>query len=504
MTEVDTTLLERWDAVRSTGIEPTFATELSDDPELRTEFLRGAQIMGLDSERKPLHPQQLYVADCLNGGRTFYGVLLPRRSSKTTTIFAFALGRCLSRDDYLVGFTCATTGIKTRTRFMDDIVKPLQRLYPDPSTRPFKIALSKGEERIEFPNGSRFVCLPPDGEKFRGDAFSMIIVDESGEANPETTDDLTEGFLPTTDTVPDALVVITGTAAEYRTGNLLWGALSDGMSEDEADSGAIAYMAPQDLIEQDLIGPDGDPSWELAEPYFLTSHPGVGTLTTIEKMQVNFRKLKLAQVLREYLSVFPNLGASAGAIPAEAWAKMENTDPDLPTPPARFALAFGVTPNSSHAAIVAAWREGDRARILVLDHRPGVNWLVPTVAAISKRAGVSIVYDSKLSAVKVQAERLARKRPKPKMAEQTIPQVLAAHELFAKEVADGVIEHFNQPPLSEAARLAGWRKGRGDNRMYGRTEDGDDICALEAGILALRAYDDLPPARPDYASLTAA
>ena len=471
---------ESWDGVRDAGIVPQFCSVLDDSVELRSEFMEGATLLGLVGKRKTLKPQQLLVADVLNAGMRFTGVLLPRRSAKTTTLFAWAFGRCLGREDYLIGYTACTTGKKARDRFLKDIVPVLERMFPEPASRPFRIRKAAGQERIEFDNGSIFQILKPSGEDFRSDAYDVIILDEAGEATPEMGADIIEAALPTQDTRDNPMLVYAGTAAKYRAGNLLWDALEDGRAG-KASTGILEFSAGEFVTADDLD------DWGIVEELVVACHPGIGTLTTLEAVRTNWEKLKRDQFSREYLSVFGLVGMTGGLLDMAKWDG-QGIDGKLPSPPEKFALAIAAHPDQQCASIVAAWRDDDVACLLLLDHRLGVDWLADAADKLAKKYKTGIVHDSR-GVVMVEVEQIQRKRPRPKLQPQTTRNVTTAAGLLVKEVDVENVRHWNQPELTAAARVVRKRKILGSWGL-GRGTDTDDITAIEAGALALRAFDE--------------
>lgn len=483
-------LPDGWTSVRDRGIPARFVSSLAATEESRVGFLWGARALGLDTERKPIHPQQLLVADALNAvdehGRPIHpmmGVLLPRRSAKTTTIIANALGRCHSRPGWLVGFTLATTGQKGRDRFRTDIVAPLEVQYPDPATRPFKIRRATGSEGITFDNGSRLVVLTPSSEAFRSEAFDEVIVDEAGEASPERSEDLLAGALATMDTRPDAQFIVAGTAPEYRAGNLLWETLEDGR-HGRRRTGIVDYSAPDILTADDLA------DWDVIEPIVRAHHPGIDTLTTIEVIRDRWDRLKPLSFAREYLSIAGTAGAVPGILDAEKWAAGAKPG-KLPNLPQRFALAVAVHPDLISACIVAAWRRGGKAHIAVLEHERGTNWLADAAVKISRKYKVPIVHDNQ-GAVLVEVETMLRKRPKPRTVPQTMRDVQTSAALLVGDLERGALAHFDQEPLNNAARLALKRRIGASGWGFGRGNPEDDVICIEAASLALRSYDSTP------------
>jgi hypothetical protein len=478
-------LSEAWDISRDAGIPPLHQSKLNADPALREEFLEGARLMGVFGGRKELKPQQMRLADVCNEPVDTVAVLLPRRSTKTTTLFALALGRCAAREEYFVGYTTCTTGTKARDRFRKDIVPVLERLYPDMRDAPFKIRKAGGSERIEFDNGSIFQVLPPQGESFRSDAFDLIILDEAGEASPEMTEDLMAGALATMDTRLDAQLVVAGTAAKFREGNLLWDTLVDGRAGAAA---ILEYAAPDDTDLADLD------DWEKVERLALAAHPGIGTLTTLDVVRKRWLKLTRRQFAEEYLSIFGRLGAVETFFDMERWATM-GVDAALPEMPSDRAVGLAITvhPDQSCSAITAAWRDDlGRACLLVVDYRMGTKWLGPRVHELQAKLRTSIVHDVQ-GPVMTEVEALERMRPRPRLAPQKWGDVQASAALLKSEFDAENIAHWKQPDLTEAMALVTRRESTSTKGWaLGRDEWGQSIIAAEGVSMALRWADQNP------------
>ncbi|NYD65991.1 hypothetical protein [Agromyces atrinae] len=489
-------LTDEWDSLRSSVIPPRHVSVLSDSPEGREEFLAGAELLRFYGDRaytnpttrQPMQPlpQQCLAADAVNGaaeaGMSSFALLMPRRASKTSGLFALALGRCQTRENYLVAYTMTTTALKARTRFKTDIVRPLEELYPDAKTRPFQIVKAGGSECVVFQNGSRFAILPPKGESFRSDSWDLIIIDEAGEADPETTEDILAGALSTMDTRPDAMLIVTGTAAKFRDGNLLWQTLEDGRHA-RLNTGILEFSAPDSTTEDELD------DWETAKALVLAAHPGVGVLTNISKVEERWHKLSRAQFAEEYLSIFGTDGAVGGFLDMDAWRKLAVEK--MPTLPAKFGLAIATHPDMTFSSIVAAWRDRKgRACVGVLEHGHGIDWLGEKSLAISRKHAQPVVHDTQGS-VSVEVEWLSRRRPKPRLAPQSFGEVKTAHALLVKEIERGNFVHFGQPMLDAAAAVAVKRPVGDKAWLLGRNRKtpADDITPMEAAALALRYYD---------------
>lgn len=526
--------LNLWDRTAERAIKPTFFGNHSTDDVLRLEFLVGARMMGyelvdLDDEealaslrsstprRYPIQPQQLLLVDHLNaGGYDEFVVEIMRRASKTTTIFCWLLGRCASRPDYLVTFS-AQSGVKGTARLREwktrldktcpdpesDVppwrrgstttTKAVQRhatLFGDdeltvtgkPDTRGFKIMMGEVGKGIYFDNGSQFLVFKPDAEAYRGEAGDISWVDEAQELDAEEGAEFLAGIVPLQDTRgDDAAIVVSGTAGEVRSGPF-WDRVNR-LRNADPDIGGVDYCAPEDT------------PWEIVEneasaiALLLTLHPGIGTLTTEDKMRKNWRKLDKPKWAREYLSMWPEQFATA-IIAIEKWeaAKLAKA----PTRPTRVAFGLDIKPRGGVAAICAAWRSSTGiAYIEVIYHEPGTPWIPQKAQHLSKSyRGSTIAYDNYAEAVATVTE-MERLAPRPRMRLQTYGETAAGSVQILREIERGNLRHLGQPALDGAVLVAGRREIRGDTGkwLWTPTEDGGDITALVAATRALRNWD---------------
>jgi hypothetical protein len=484
-----------WLEIRDSGIKPLNVSELSNSQTGREEFVKGCQLLGLGSKRMPnLVPQMLILADAANASPRFMGVLLPRRSSKTTSLFSLAIGRISSRSEYLVAYSMATTATKGRQRFLNDIMAPLLKRWPDRNSAPFKIDMGRGSESVTWfheEGNSIFQFVTPRGDAFRSDAWDLIIIDEGGEATPEMSEDLIAGALSTMDTRPDATLIVAGTAAAYRDGNVLWDVLEDGRVG-KNQTAIVEYAAPKDTTVRDIE------TWEEARELVLAAHPGIGTLTTLEIIESNYEKMstRLGSFLREYLSIFARLGGSAFIDPVK-WGEMKQTG-KLPQPPEHFRIAFVVHPLQTSAAIVAAWRVDGKAHLLVMKHGKGVAWMRLEYLRLARKYKLPVVTDPGNNVNVSELEKLQRIKPKLQFELPTWAQVAAAAATLMQQIEDNNVVHYDQDDLNEAVRVV-VKRGTKNSKMwaFGRgTVEENDITPIEAASLALRAYDQAKPRVP--------
>lgn len=524
-----------WEKVRDRGIRPEWSGPLDDSHELRQEFLAGAALLGLvlvdlddlelieelrnaDPSLEPLQPQQLLIADALNARTSIDAVEVPRRGTKTTTILAWCLGRCISRPRYKITYSAQTgaAGVanldewaretldrvnppddedvppwlrgerrkpaaqrRAEALFGDEVI-PFER--PATGGRGFRILRGNTKAGIYFDNLSSFVVLRPEAKAYRGKAGDVSWIDEAQEVDPTDGAALLAGILPLQDTRPDSKIVVSGTAGEQRDGPL-WETLVQLRSEAEG-VGGVDFAAPEDTPWSVIENEDE------AIALLKRVHPGIGTLTTEDKMRERWRKLPRPEWAREYLSLWPETYGER-AVPAEWWAATEKGK--RPPRPRRVAFAYAIKPGGSVAAIVAAWRDTKRRAVIeVVDHRSGTLWLPKRLQELSRKyPGCTIAYDD-IGEGKATAGESARLRPKPRLKMQTYSDTAAGGVQFLRDLERGTLIHFTgQTGLDTAVERAAKRYVRQDEKVWLFTpmERGDDITCLDAAVRALRNWD---------------
>lgn len=407
-------------------------------------------------------------------------VTMPRRAGKTSGLFGVVIGRCSNRVDYQVAFA-AQTGAKGRKRFLE-IAKQLERWDPQPpreylaahpEERRYTIYRSNGGERIEWANGSTLEVLPPDPENFRGDGYDLVILDEVQELEVEKSNELMGGISPTQDTRIGSQIITAGTAGKVRAG-LLWDCLEDGRRRGRW--AIVEYAAPDDTID-----PTDEAVWARC-------HPGIGTLTTIDKIRDNLADLGPVDFQREYLGIWP-ADATTSAFDLDQW----QAGAVLPLPrPTRVGLAYDVAPDGSAGALAAAWRDADgRAVIELIDYRAGVGWLPQLAHRLAIERRIPVTFDGIGANFNV-SEALARKSPRVKLHQLGPRDVNGALQRVLDELRDGQLLHFNQADLNRAIQGSRWRDTE-HGRMLARKGSTHDVCPIVAAIHALWDYDRQSP-----------
>lgn len=524
--------LQLWDRTRARGITPQFDGGFSEDPVLRREFLVGARRIGLElvdlddaaelarlramiPPRKPLQPQQLLLADALNAVHDTYVVEIVRRAAKTTTILCWVLGRCECRPGYQVTFS-AQSGVKGSARLREwarqlDVINPdedsdlppwLRGKARKPSRqlalfgddfapalasgrRGFRIMLGEVGKGIYWDNGSSLLVLKPDASAYRGEAADVSWIDEAQEIDPDEGADLMAGIVPLQDTKDGAAIVLSGTAGEARIGPF-W-ELVERLRKGGAIGGVDFCADEETEFERiDNANPDNE---EYAMELLVQVHPGVDTLTTLDKMRKNWRNLPTPQWAREYLSLWPETFGTR-VIPADVWSDA-GLDKKLSIP-ARVAFGMAIHPGGSVAAIVAAWRNSRGvAYVEVVEHRQSTAWLPKRAQELcAKYRGSTIAYDD-IGEGAASATEMLMMRPKPRLRVITYRQQSAGCVQILRDLERGKLKHFNQVNLDDAAQRAAKREVKGDSGLWlwGITASGGDITTLNAATTALRNWD---------------
>lgn len=481
-----------WLALRDSGIRPLHESELSTNQAARDEFLTGAWLLGL---LDTVHPQMLRVVDMLNAGKLMNAVIMPRRSSKTTTLFCVLLGRCYLRPVHFAAFTLLTTQKKSSERYRLDVYGPIARRWPEEDTRPVKLIRSNGSERVEFPNGSVLSVLSPDGDAVRSGAYDTLLLDEAGESSPERWEDIIGAVIPAFDTRPDGQLILAGTAGDYRGGSEFWNTLND------EHAGRIAYMLPDDTDPEELEAWEPDEEHPRARARELTEamHPGIGTLTTLDRIQNSYERLGVKRYTREYFNIFGAEGSNLALIPQPLW--VSSALPDWTTPPEVSSLCIFVHPDADWASLIQSWKDADgRTHVALLHHQAGVANFAKEVVLKARKFNRAVTFDSGSPATKNVMDQVRTASPRVSERPMLYADVKRAAVHFMTLLREDKLRHYSQAELDNAAAITVKRQmGTGNAWGFGRPkgQDSADITPIEAAALAAFALEDeRPTGRP--------
>lgn len=443
---------------------------LGQEPTEQGRLLAGV-LEALDEDGLPLYPT--------------VAVLLPRRSTKTTTIWAVLLGRCARTPGYRV-VTTAQDGTRAGNVMRERMRELEAGGFEDAGG---ELRWSNGRERIEFANGSVIWVVAPNAAAFRSEAADTELFDEAGELDPAKSEDLLAGALPLLDTRPMGQAIIAGTPAKARAG-LLWDTLEEGR-RGEPSTGIVDYSVRDD---ESLVTVDDDGEVHLDEDVLRRVHPGIGTLTTMAKMRARFAKMQLAQFEREYGCVFPRSNVTS-AVDPDRWAagRVEPCERG-----ARVGIAFDCAYDGSSASIAYAWRDGDGvAYAEIVAHRPGTAWVAREAhRASEKHRRTPVAYDD-IGANRDPVTAMTRLKPAPRTDRLAMKDIMGAAQRLVAEVGEGRLRHFGQADLDAAVGNAAWRDIAKSGRAFGtKIAAGPSINPLVAVSLALWSYDKKGDRKP--------
>lgn len=360
-------------------------------------------------------------------------------------------------------------------------IERLIRSTPDLHKRVKTYRQTVGEEGIELHSGQllRFIARSKgSGRGFTGDCNimdeDMILGDEAMDA-----------LMFTMAAVEDPQIWYLGSAGigapSVQLGRLRRRALA--ALESGVPDPSLTYLewsadphvdeCPSGCTEHD--DPDSDAA-------ALKANPGVGYRLTLEKIANERLSVSADGYARERLGVgeYPSDSADSWQVIGEdAWRALAASASE---PGDAVAFAIDATPERSHAAICVAgvWRGG--THVEVVDHRPGMGWVVARAAELherwSPRCWVVDAGGPAGSLIQELAERLGVEIVQPKARE-----IAAACGQFYDAVAEQSVSHLDQAPL--AAALAGAQKRPlGDAWAWARRLVSVDISPLVGVTLA--------------------
>lgn len=478
-------------------------TEMVTTEQTRLEFVDGCRILRLDDRRRGgdgligPSPIQLAIADTLNAGHKFNGVMEPRRTTKTTSIQAVALGRCQHREDFQVGWTITKKdgGTKVSERFRKDILVHIERRWPDSRTRPFKVVTSNGGEHIRWPNGSFFSMYAPQNEGFTSGAYDFAWIDEAQDATPEIVESLLTSIPPTLDgrftyiddgTQMGPQMVASGTAPDWQDGNLLWQMLH------HPRGGVIMHGIDPATDPEELTSwePDDEHPRGRVRELVELAHPGIGYNTPLSDVADNFETMRPPKTFhREYLGLPGSEGSNLPLLDQGKWmASARPLSAAGRTAPRKFALVAVVHPDALWSCVAAAWYgPNKKTRVALLHHQRGREGYAKKLLALSRKHRRPIIYDPFSAATTAEIVTLREARPAPPEKPIITRDVQRSAVHFSNLLNADELEHFSQPELTGAVEIAvkrdiaqAWGFGRPDIKK--RPED--DITGLEGVSLA--------------------
>ncbi|MGP3684146.1 terminase [Streptomyces sp. IBSNAI002] len=342
-----------------------------------------------------------------------------------------------------------------------------------------RVRRTTGEECVELLTGQRLRFLARSGGSGRGFSGDCNIWDEAMILG----DEAVGALMPTMSARPNPQIWYFGSAGiggpSMQLGRLRERALH---SQEGPPDPALSYCewsvdphlaeCPADCTAHD--DPADPATWARANPAF-----GI----RISEEHVARERLSMSSEVfgRERLGVgdYPSDRADTwSVIGQDAWRALADAE-SKPSDPVAFAI--DMTPERSHAAIAVAGTTGAGVHVEVVDHRPGVGWIVERAVDLQERWNpCAWVVDAggPAGALIPDLERAGLTVTVPRVRE-----VAQACGQFYDAVTEQTLSHLDQAPL--AAALAGARKrDLGEAWAWARRGVSVDISPLVASTLA--------------------
>ncbi|MFD4740951.1 terminase [Streptomyces virginiae] len=342
-----------------------------------------------------------------------------------------------------------------------------------------RVRRTTGEECIELLSGARLRFLARSGGSGRGFSGDCNIWDEAMILG----DEAVGALMPTMSARPNPQIWYLGSAGiggpSMQLGRLRERALLSQEGEPDPSLAYCEWSADPHLDECPAgctahDDPADPATWAKANPAF-----GI----RISEEHVARERLSMSNGVfgRERLGVgdYPSERVNAwSVIGQDAWRALADGE-SQPSDPVAFAI--DMTPERSHAAIGVAGTSGSAVHVEVVDHRPGVGWIVERALDLQERWNpCAWVVDGggPAGALIADLERAGLTVRVPKVRE-----VAQACGQFYDAVTEQTLVHLDQAPL--AAALAGARKRElGEAWAWARRGVSVDISPLVAVTLA--------------------
>jgi len=224
----------------------------------------------------------------------------------------------------------------------------------------------------------------------------------------------------------------------------------------------------------------------------LSVHPGIGTLTTLERIENSYSLLGVKKFTREYFNVFGAEGSNTALIPQPLWIASAlplstAEKPDIS------ALCIFVHPDGDWASVVQAWKGTDgRTHVGLLHHQEGTKGFSKQVLLLQRKFNRPITFDSASAATANVMTELRTARPAPAERPMIFADVKRAAVNFMTLLREDQLRHYDQKEMNDAVEVAVKRAmGTGNSWGFGRPKgkDSADITPVEAAALAAYALE---------------
>ena len=443
---------------------PTFQTLPPSDRTAGDDAIELATAAGLDLDPWQRHAVRAFLAERADGRWAAFecGLIVPRQNGKGAVLEAIELASLFLLGERLVIHSAHE--FKTAAEAFLRI-KSLIEATPDLLRQVRRFRTAHGDESVEMSDGRRLRFLARSRGSARGFTADRLVLDECYDLPPVAM----AAMLPTLSAVPNPQVIYTSSTPPEVDDKSLHIRRARARAHSD-DPGRLAWLEWSADPDADQANPD---TWA-------ATNPGLGIRIDAEFVQ-NQLAAEPDSFGVERLGIWPAEGDEGRMIGAELWdaaidATSEPVDP--------VAMAIDVTPDRRFASVaVAGFRADGLAHVEVVEHRPGVAWVVAWVAdRVRLHTPSAVVVDPAGPAGSLIVDLMNAGVD----VTQTTPRDMAqACGSFYDAVAEGSLRHRGQPILTAAVAMADTRP-LSDAWAWSRKSK-SDISPLVAATLALSA-----------------
>ena len=384
-------------------------------------------------------------------------VTVPRQSGKTTLVLAWELQRALRWATSQRCAYTAQTGWDARRKLVDDQAPLLMgsglRVAVD------RVLRGAGNEAIIFKNGSRIDVLASTEAAGHGRTIDLGVIDE---AFSDTDDRREQALLPAMATRASAQILVVSTAGTEASVFLRRKVDTGRAAAANGETSGIAYFEWSAPDEADIDDPR---TWAMCMP-------ALGHTINEQVVQHARQTMSEGDFRRSYLNQWT--ASDDRVIPASMWDAVCDSQT---RPEGRLVFALDVNAERSAASIAVG---DDAGRVELVEHRPGVGWVVDRVVEVASKWDAPVVLDGYGPAGSLFDAIVKRGVRVEKLGTRQVSNACAS---FFDAVSDRRIE-IRQHQLLDDAIAAARRRTTGDSWLWARADTATDISPLMAVTLA--------------------
>ena len=397
-------------------------------------------------------------------------ISIPRQVGKTFLIGMIVFAVCINDARRKAIWTAH------RTTTADETFEAMKALAADPGISPHvrNVRSANGEQRITFTNGSRIEFGAREHGFGRGKTkVSLLVLDEA----QILTESAMENLVPSMNQGVQPLMFLMGTPPRPRDpGEVFTNRRIRALNGASRDTLYVEFSADRDARIEDRA------QWSKANPSYPSRTPEDAMLRMMEAFgDASFR--------REALGIWDETSAGVAALSYEDWSARV-----VESGPSQGVTCFGVkfSADGAEVALGAARRPGPGAPVHVEGVRTepmagGTQWLTDFLTDRADSVA-QIVVDGKAHAGYLVQALLDAGVPKRAIIAPSLPDVLAAHSMFAAAVRNvDELTHAGQELLDQQALWARKREIGKDGGFGWKAPEGESVALLEACTFAFWA-----------------